>query len=103
MNIPVTYWRSRIGNDNAFRDKINTLIAIFPGRDSLLKVYRRHSICLASYDHATSCGCVCAVGLVTGSGAANRRLRVNWISIVLHAIHAYRLSGSPIRSWLPAC
>ena len=78
MNIPTTYWRLRTDNDNAFRDMINTSTAICPDEDLLLKVSRGHGICLASYDHATGCGRVRAVGVVTGSDMANRRLRVNW-------------------------
>jgi hypothetical protein len=78
MNIPITYWRLRIDNNNAFRDMINTSTAICPDQDFLLKVSRGHGICLASYDHATGCGHVRAVGVVIGSDTANNRLRVNW-------------------------
>lgn len=78
MNIPTTYWRLRIDNDSAFHDMINTSTAICPDQDFLLKVSRGHGICLATYDHATGCGSVRAVGVVTGSDMANQRLRVNW-------------------------
>jgi hypothetical protein len=78
MNIPGTYWRLRIENDSAFRDMIGSSTAICPDADFLLKAARGHGICLAGYDHATACGLVRAVGIVTGSDTASHRLRVNW-------------------------
>ncbi len=78
MNIPKTYWRLRIDNDSAFIDMINTSTAICPDESFMLKVSRGHGILLASYDHAACCGRVQAVGVVTGSDTANRRIRVNW-------------------------
>ena len=78
MNIPSIYWRLRIENEAAFRDMVSSSTAICPDTDFLLKVSRGHGICLASYDHATACGTVRALGIVTGSDPTNSRLRVTW-------------------------
>jgi hypothetical protein len=78
MNIPSIYWRLRIENEAAFRDMIDSSTAICPDTNFLLKVSRGHGICLASYDHATACGTVRALGIAIGADTANNRLRVSW-------------------------